>query len=111
MCLVLLRELAGQHTSTPWFLPLSALGCGNFSELRRTTRNEKRTTKNGKRPMSMQADFSGKRAIVTGGMRGIGRAIVNGLVKHGAEVHVFDLNVGGDRCDGFFTHEVNVADS
>jgi len=43
----------------------------------------------------MTLDFSGKRAIVTGGASGIGKAIADGLRAGGADVHVFDLN--GDR--------------
>jgi 3-oxoacyl-[acyl-carrier protein] reductase len=59
----------------------------------------------------MQFNFSGKTAIVTGGMRGIGRSIANGLVKGGAEVHVFDLNVPEGPCDGLTMHNVNVVDA
>ena len=36
-------------------------------------------------------DFTGHRAIVTGGCRGIGRAIADALQTAGAEVHVFDM--------------------
>lgn len=56
-------------------------------------------------------DFSGKTAIVTGGMRGIGRAIVNELVKAGAQVHVFDREISGGQSDSFTVHNINVADS
>jgi NAD(P)-dependent dehydrogenase (short-subunit alcohol dehydrogenase family) len=39
----------------------------------------------------MTLDFSGKRAIVTGGASGIGEAIAAALRDSGADVHIFDL--------------------
>jgi 3-oxoacyl-[acyl-carrier protein] reductase len=59
----------------------------------------------------MRLDFSGKTAIVTGGMRGIGRAIVNALVQGGAQVHVFDRDVAAGQSDSFTVHALDVADS
>lgn len=37
-------------------------------------------------------DLTGRKAIVTGGYQGIGRAYVEGLRNHGAEVCIIDLN-------------------
>jgi len=59
----------------------------------------------------MQLDFSGRTAIVTGGMRGIGRAIVNELVRRGAQVDVFDCDLSIGQADSFTVHAVDVSDS
>jgi len=40
-------------------------------------------------------DLRGKKVIVTGGVRGLGRAMVDKLVAHEAAVTVFDLNPAG----------------
>jgi len=56
-------------------------------------------------------DFSGKTAVVTGGVRGIGRSISEELLLRGAEVHVFDLATTADHSDAAWTcHAVDVSD-
>lgn len=42
--------------------------------------------------MPVTYDLGGKTAVVTGGAKGIGRAIVDQLLNSGAQVHVWDLN-------------------
>lgn len=55
-------------------------------------------------------DFKGRVGVVTGGARGIGLAITRALLRHGAEVHVFDM-APGEEADGYHFHKVNIADS
>ncbi len=42
--------------------------------------------------MTVTYDFAGKTAIVTGGARGIGRAIASLLVDSNADVHIWDID-------------------
>jgi len=55
-------------------------------------------------------DFHGRAAVVTGGNRGIGRAIAEALVAAGAEVHAFDVGAP-DRDAPFICHEVDVSNA
>lgn len=56
-------------------------------------------------------DFSGRTAVVTGGVRGIGRSISEELLLRGAEVHVFDSapNISDSEPDWIY-HLVDVSD-
>ncbi|TVO70942.1 3-oxoacyl-ACP reductase FabG [Sedimenticola selenatireducens] len=55
-------------------------------------------------------DFTGRKAIVTGGASGIGRTVAEMLQQAGAEVHIFDLTIGdADTLPGIF-HQVNIGD-
>ncbi len=62
--------------------------------------------------MDTSFHFEGQKAIVTGGLRGIGRAIADALTRCGAQVHVFDIGSGGvqDGDTDISFHTVNIAD-
>jgi 3-oxoacyl-[acyl-carrier protein] reductase len=57
-------------------------------------------------------DFAGRRAVVTGACRGLGRAIADALADAGAEVEVFDViePAAGDNFRHHYTH-VDVTDA
>jgi 3-oxoacyl-[acyl-carrier protein] reductase len=58
----------------------------------------------------MKWEFPGRVAVVTGGMRGIGRTIADNLLAGGAEVHVFDREIG-ELPQGMTAHAVDVSNS
>lgn len=45
----------------------------------------------------MKFDLSGKKAVVTGGSSGIGKAIVKALSEQGAKIFIIDLNENPDH--------------
>jgi len=59
--------------------------------------------------MPLTFDLNGKSAVVTGGAKGIGKAVVDRLVTSGAQVHVWDLNPI-DRRKGVTSGKVDVTD-
>lgn len=58
--------------------------------------------------MSVSYDLSGKTAVVTGGAKGVGRAITERLVQSGARVGVWDLDP--IRIEGVESRVVDVTD-
>lgn len=54
--------------------------------------------------------FDGRSAVVTGGARGIGRAVAEGLAAGGAEVHVFDREAA-PAAGGISFHAVDITDA
>ena len=69
--------------------------------------------------MTMHYDFSGRMAVVTGGARGIGRAITERFLVAGAEVAIWDIDatalaatrdaLGADRLHGFIVDQSDEA--
>ncbi|MCY4451536.1 MAG: SDR family NAD(P)-dependent oxidoreductase [Immundisolibacterales bacterium] len=65
----------------------------------------------------MEISFPGKRVLVTGAARGIGRAIVHAFAEEGAEVHATDVDEGALRKvaaeapSPVWTHSLDVTDS
>jgi acetoacetyl-CoA reductase/3-oxoacyl-[acyl-carrier protein] reductase len=55
--------------------------------------------------------FEGRLAVVTGGLRGLGRAMCDALHAAGAEVHAFDWDVSGADSAPFSVHKVDVSSS
>lgn len=55
-------------------------------------------------------EFHGQTCVVTGGARGIGRAIRDMFIGEGARVHVLDVSDDGDRADSAVFHRCDIAD-
>jgi 3-oxoacyl-[acyl-carrier protein] reductase len=66
--------------------------------------------RNGRMAIEPAWSFRDRTAVVTGGVRGIGRAIADALVAGGATVHVLDSGSGTD-VTGATVHAVDVAES
>ncbi len=61
--------------------------------------------------MSRFLNLEGRVAVVTGGASGIGLAITQALMDHGARVHVFDVSVGENPLEAPCRfHQVDITD-
>ena len=56
-------------------------------------------------------DLSGKRVLVTGGTRGIGREIAVAMTEHGATVTITGTGVRGEEVDGFAYRRLDLVDA
>src|SRR5450755_409900 len=60
--------------------------------------------------MSVSFDFSGRSAVVTGGGKGIGRAIARELMRAGARVWVWDVHPEQSDCTGSVAVDITKPD-